>query len=146
MFLFLYSIQCLRYDGRYRFLGRRTSTNCLVSKSTGAPVFCYYSYDIEDGMHPTKNLSGLGGADFVAYNVLLLWVLPPLSSMTIQLCVLFGFLIIIQIAVQTTRWIGSLWNENGMPGIPVSVVLVSTYAIIVDFIIQNVDIDNVKIY
>ena len=124
---------------------RHSSTNCFISASTGVPFFCYYSYDIEDGIDATKDLSGLGGGDFVSYNVLLLWVLPPSPSITIQLCVLFGFLIIIQIAIMTTDWIGSLWKEWVMPGVPVPVVLVSAYAIIVDFIIQNVGIDNAKI-
>jgi hypothetical protein len=117
-----------------------------VSKSTGLPVFCYYSYDIENGIDETKILSGLGGADFVAYNVLLLWVLPPSPSITIKLFVFFGFLITIQIAVMITCWISYAWKQSDMPGVPIPVVLVSTYAIIVDFIIQNVDIDNAKIY
>jgi hypothetical protein len=126
-------------------MDKHTSTSCLLSTPTGFPFFCYYSYDIEDGIDATKNLEGLGGADFVAYNILLLWVLPPLPSMTIQLCVLFGFLIIIQIALMITDWIASVWEESGMPGIPLPVILVSTYAIIVDFITQNVDIDNANI-
>ncbi len=127
-------------------MDRHTSTNIIVSKSTGLPVFCYYSYDIENGIDETKILSGLGGADFVAYNVLLLWVLPPSPSITIKLFVFFGFLITIQIAVMITCWISYAWKQSDMPGVPIPVVLVSTYAIIVDFIIQNVDIDNAKIY
>ena len=145
MFVFLYSIQCLHYYGVYRIVDRQTSTkNLLVSKSTGYPVFCYYSCDIENGIDATTNFSGLGGADIVTYNILLLWVLPPSPSITIKLCVLFGFLITIQIALMITNWISYAWKQFDMPGVPFPVVLVSTYAIIVDFIIQNVDIDNVK--
>jgi hypothetical protein len=43
-----------------------------------------------------------------------------------------------------TKWIGSLWKQNVMPAVPFPVIVVSTYAILVDFITQSLDIDNHK--
>jgi hypothetical protein len=109
------------------------------------PFFSYYTHDIEDGRDATRYCETLGGGDFVIYNLLLLWILPPLSSITIQFCILLGFIINIQIGLALMRWIGSIWKENLMPAVPIPVVLISAYAIIVDFILQSLDIHNLKI-
>lgn len=104
------------------------------------PFFCYYTHDIEDGIDVTKQCEALGGGDFVIYNFLLLWILSPLSSMTVQFYVLIGFIINIQIGLIVTRWIGSLWKEYLMPAVPIPAILTSAYAIILDFHMQSVDV------
>jgi hypothetical protein len=52
----------------------------------------------------------------------------------------FGFIIIIQIALMITAWFRSLWKESGLTGVPLLVILVSTYAIIL-----SLGVDNAKI-
>jgi hypothetical protein len=141
---FLYSFSCLHHHGRYRIPNKETSTNYLISTDSRFPFFCYYTHDIEDGIEATKHWEALGGADFLTYNLLLLWLLPSLSSITVQLCVRFGFIISIQIGIMITKWIGSLWKQNVMLTVPFPVIVVSTYAILVDFITQSLDIDNHK--
>jgi hypothetical protein len=47
--------------------------------------YCYYARDIEDGIDTIKAFEFLGGGDFLLYNLFLLWLLPPLSSIKIQL-------------------------------------------------------------
>jgi len=100
----------------------------------GFPSFCYYTHDIEDEIDTVKTLEILGGGDFLMYDLLLLWLVSPLSSIIIQLCVFFCFIINIHVSIIITDWIGSLWNENPMPAVPVPVVIVCIYAIIIDLL------------
>jgi hypothetical protein len=116
----------------------RTSTN------PKSPTFHYYTNDIEDGIDAIKSCRALGGGDFIAYNLLLLWILPSLSSTTIQIFVLFGFIINVQIGIILTDWVRSLWKENLMPCLPLPVICISAYALIVDFILQSLDIDHIS--
>jgi hypothetical protein len=109
------------------------------------PFFCYYTHDIEDGEDATQHCESLGGGDFLIYNLLLLWLLPPLLSITIQLCLLIAFIINIQIGFMVTDWIGSLWKENLMPTVPLRVILISGCSIILQFIVQSFHTDNVNI-
>jgi hypothetical protein len=108
------------------------------------PAFCYYTRDIKDGIDAIQGCRSLGDGDFFLFNLLLLWILPPLSSTTIQICVLVGLIINVQIGIMLTDWIGSLWKEYRVPGLPFPVILISTYVLIVDLILQSLDIDNVK--
>jgi hypothetical protein len=145
LFVFLYSFACLHIHGRFRNLMKATATNYRMSTYPTFPVFCYYTHDIEDGIDATKGYRALGDGDFFLYNLLLLWILPPLSSTTIQICVLFGLIINVQIGIILTGWIGSLWKEYRMPALPLPVIFISAYALIIDFILQSLDIDNVQL-
>jgi hypothetical protein len=102
-------------------------------------AFCFYTHDIEHGIESIKSYTALGDGDFFIYNLLLLWLLPPLSSTTVQLCILFGAIINVQTGIILTVWIGSLWKENRMPALPLPVILISAYALIVDFMLQSSD-------
>ena len=107
------------------------------------PSFCFYTHDIEDGLEACKGYSSLGEGDFIYYNLLLLWILPPLSSTTIQLSVLFGLIIIVQIGIELTSQFGSLWEEDMMPGLLFPVILVSAYGVVIDCILQSSDVDQI---
>ena len=131
LFLFLYSFACLYIHGRLRNLMRNPSMKYSMPTFT---IFCYFTHDIEDGIDATKGCKVLGSGDFFAYNLLLLWILPPLSSITIQILVLFGLIVNVQIGLMLTEWIGSRWKENPRPALPLPVMFISTYALIVDFI------------
>ena len=133
LFLFLYSFACLYIHGRLRNLMRDPSMKYSMPTF---PIFCYYTHDIEDGIDATKGCKVLGDADFFVYNLLLLWILPPLSSTIIQILVLFGLIVNVQIGLMLTDWIGSRWKENIRPALPLPVMFISTYALIVDFIIK----------
>ncbi len=134
-FVFWYSFQCLHIRGRFRNGSKATSTNYFMPTYPSFPFFWYYTFDIEDGKDATKHGESLGGGDFFIYNLLLLWLLPPLSSITIQFCILLGFTINIQISLWLTAWTGSIWKENPMPALPLPLILICTYAMIVDFIV-----------
>ena len=121
-----------------------TSMNYRISTYPTFPVFCYYTHDIENGIDSTKGYRAMGDGDFFLFNLLLLWILPPLSSTTTQICIFFGMIINVQIGYMLTDWIGSLWKEYKMPALPLPVIFISVYALIVDFILQSLDIDCVK--
>ncbi|CAF1320460.1 unnamed protein product, partial [Rotaria sordida] len=134
---------CLHIHGRFRKSMKDTSMNYRISTYPTFPVFCYYTHDIEDGIDPTKGYRALGDGDFFLYNLLLLWILPPLSSTTIQICVFFGLVTNVHIGFMLTDWIGSLWKEYQMPALPLPVIFISLYALILDFILQSLDVDCV---
>jgi hypothetical protein len=108
------------------------------------PSFRFYTHDIEDGLEACKSSKSLGEGDFIYYNLLLLWILPPLSSTTIQICVLLGLIIIIQIGLELTSQFAYLWEEHIMPGLLFPVILVSAYGVIVDCILQNLDVGQIS--
>ena len=67
---------------------------------------------------------------------MLLWILPPLSSMTTKILVTIGYIIIVQTACQTNFLLSRLYNHHNVPGLPLPVAVVSMYAIILDFFIE----------
>jgi hypothetical protein len=136
----------LHPHGRFRILGEKIWTELLESKYATFPPFCYYSHDIEDEIDAKiKELQIIGGGDFMQYNWLLLWLLPPLVSLKIQLYILFGFIICIQIGIHLMIWIGTRLGVECMPDTPIPLIVVSIYGIIIDVITQNLDVDCVKI-
>ena len=116
---------------------------CRVVTYPSFPSFYFYTHDIDDGPEARKGGECLGEGDFIFYNLLLLWILPPLSSTTIQICVLLGLIIIVQIGLELTVQFRSLWKEDMMPGLLFPVILVSAYGVIVDCILQNLDVDQI---
>jgi hypothetical protein len=66
-------------------------------------------------------------------------VLPPWASIEIQVFVLFGFIINLQIGILITEWFWKLWNETCMPGTSFLIITISAYAIILDAVMKNFD-------
>ena len=131
--------------GRYRILIEKMGAEFAKPKCSTFPPFCYYSHDIENETDSIKEFQIIGGGDFLNHNWLLLWLLPPAASLRIQLYILFGFIICIQIGIRVTIWIGTRLKWAAMPGIPIPIVVISTYAIIIGIITQNLDVDCLKI-
>jgi hypothetical protein len=117
----------------------------LMPRYPTFPIRCYYTHDIEDGIDAIEGCEALGDADFFVYNLLLLWILPPLSSITIQMLVLFVLSITVQIGLMFTHFIGSRWKVYRRPALPLPVMFISTYALIVDCIIKSLNAANVTI-
>ncbi len=132
--MFLCSYSCLHIHGPLRNLLKDPSMDYLMTTYPPFLVFTYYTHDIEDGIDAIKGCWGLGGSDFFVYNLLLLWLLPPLSSTTIKLLILFGLSINVQIGLVLTDCSRSLYEVCRMPGLPLPVIFVSTYALIIDCI------------
>ncbi|CAF0766861.1 unnamed protein product [Adineta ricciae] len=104
----------------------------------------YFNLDIEDEIGSMKSYAVSDGGDFVTYNLFLLWIFPRASSMIMKLCVFFGLVVTIQLDLWLTYWFRKRWDESIVPGLPCPVVFLSTYALVLDFIQQNVDVDCVE--
>ncbi|UJR22355.1 hypothetical protein I4U23_025417 [Adineta vaga] len=102
---------CLHIHGRLRNMMNNSSMKCLMPTCPKFPVFCFYTHDIEDEID-MEDCSALADGDFFIYNLLLLWLLSPLTSTTIQILILFGFTINIQIGLILTNWIGYRWKND----------------------------------
>jgi hypothetical protein len=79
----------------------------------------------------------LGLGDFLGYNVLLLTILPELSSMSTQIWLTLGCIICIGIGYILSGWLASTWKEIGFPGVPLPVIVVSIYVLFLDIIMEN---------
>ncbi len=142
----MFRYACLHPRGRFRYQNKTISTDSSISKSSTFPRFCYYTHDIENenDTYVLDECLCLGGCDFCIYNLLLIWVLPPLASIEIQLFILFGFIISLQIGMVTSGWLQKLWDTTGMPGTLFPVITISAYAIILDVVMKNFDTDCVN--
>jgi hypothetical protein len=126
--------------GRFRILGKKMSDELSQSNCSTFPPFCYYSHDIEDEIEITE-FQMIGGGDFMKYDCLLLWLLTPFLSLKIQLFILFGFILCIQIGIYLTIWIASRLKETNIPGTPIPVIVISIYAFVLSLITQNLGVD-----
>jgi hypothetical protein len=127
--------------GRFRDWNKTISTD-----SSTFPPFCYYTHDIENenDTYVLDEYLSLGSCDFCIYNLLLIWMLPPSASIEVQLFILFGFIISLQIGMVITGWLEKLWDATYMPGTPFPVITISAYAIILDVVMKNFDTDCVN--
>ncbi len=141
--LFCCSIDCLHPHGQLH-----DATSVIIS---GSPLSGdlllepgdYYVKDPIDGIkNEDKYLPVLGLGDFMYYNLMVLFVLPPLLPMTTKICVAIGGIISVQVGYMATIWIATFWNvENAVPALPLSVITYSIYAIFVDIFMQYSNLD-----
>jgi hypothetical protein len=84
----------------------------------------------------------LGFGDFFFYNLMVLFVLPPLLPITTKICVAIGCIISVQVGYIVTIWIAAFWNvETPVPALPLPVIIYSIYTILVDIFIQYSNLD-----
>ena len=99
----------------------------------------YYSTgEPDDNGHIVRSgkVSSLGLGDFLFYNLMLLWILPPLSSVTTQACVVVGHIIAIQTGKAIACELATLHGCDGCPGLPLPIVAVSLYTLVLDVFIE----------
>jgi hypothetical protein len=104
----------------------------------------YYIDDYEDitRIDETMDIPILGLGDFLYYNLMVLFVLPPLASVTTQIYIGIGCIIFIQIGYMLTNWIAILWNQTEIrPATSLPVVTVSTYTILLHIFMQHLNTD-----
>ena len=117
------------YDGTSS-LPRHETLDCIeYYYSTGEP-------DENGHIDRRENVSSLGLGDFLFYNLMLLWVLPPLSSMTTQVCVLVGHIIVVEIGEALAFELANRHYFRICPALPLPVVAVSFYALVLDVLIN----------
>jgi hypothetical protein len=97
----------------------------------------YYSWDFaDDESNQRKKRACLGLGDFATYNHMLLLVLPPLSSMTVKICIVIGHIIIVQISQEATHQLGCLYEQWTRPGVPLPVAAISMYFVVLNTFIE----------
>jgi len=89
------------------------------------------------GVDRWEQSPALGFGDFVVYNLLVLYALPPSSSITTKMCLTFVCIISVHIGFWLTHWLRSLVNKLTVPGVPMPVITVSIYLFILNLIIPE---------
>jgi hypothetical protein len=134
LFFFLNRTSCLQHDGRFYHMNLYEE---LLKTDVQTPFGLYYTCDPDDNESDEEDYEVfIGHGDFYIYNLMLLSILPPLSSTITNMFVTIGYIITVQIDCEATRWIDYFGDRLGLPGFPLPVVIVSTYAVILDALIE----------
>ena len=133
LFLQILSFLCLHPRGHLR--GEHTvSPNPSV---VGCPTYPSGQYYPEDYETDDENLCTLGFADFLVYNLMILFPSNPLTSMSTRLWILCGSIVSIQIGNAGTIALEKLWKQNSMPALPFPVATFSAYTLFINTIMQQ---------
>ncbi len=157
-FILQYSVVSLHPRGYIREIP-------VDSSSSSSPPGLYYTYDIEsihkyeenvkdddfeDDTNGEEDLNKdnfdygnslfLGLGDFFVYNLMVLFILLPVWSMTTKILVVFGCIISIQIGLCGSLYIRELLGLGGVPALPLPVITFSIYAMIINVIMKNTNI------
>jgi hypothetical protein len=82
----------------------------------------------------------LGLGDFFCYNLMILFILPPLSSIEMKICIGIGCLIFIQIAYIIAVSTGIFSNETlYKPAASLPVVAFSVYMFLLDIFTEDLN-------
>ncbi len=134
LFFFLNRTACLHHDGRF-YNSDLCEEYWKIDSQTLFKI--YYTWDPDDNESDEEGYEAfIGHGDFYIFNIMLLSILPPLSSIITNMFVTIGYIIAVQIGCEATRWIDYYGDRLGLPGVPLPVVIVSTYALILDIFIE----------
>jgi len=144
--LFYSSIDCLHPHGRLHNLPLVLSSESTLFNGLPLEPRLYFVNDPRDGiMDKNKHGSILGLGDFFYYNLMLLFILPPLLPMSAKIWVAIGGIISLQVGYVATIWIASFWNlKKIVPALPLPVITYSIYAFLVDIFMQYSNLDICK--
>jgi hypothetical protein len=95
------------------------------------PPGLYITHEL-DHDDDDDSFESIGIGDFVIYNWMLLFILPPFISIQEKILVLIGHIISVQMGCWMTSSLGHYWKTNRLPAVPCSVVCVSLYALVID--------------
>ena len=95
------------------------------------PPGLYITHELEHD-DPDDDEESLGLGDFIIYNLMFLFILPPFICIQEKTLVLIGHIISVQMGFWMTRSLGQYWQSNRLPAVPCSVVFVSLYVLVVD--------------
>ncbi len=142
MFILFYcSIACLHSHGRLHHTSFVIPSESPSLDGLLLEPGIYYVKDPTDIMDDNY-VPILGFGDFFFYNLMVLFVLPPLLPITTKICVAIGCIISVQVGYIVTIWIAAFWNvETPVPALPLPVIIYSIYTILVDIFIQYSNLD-----
>ncbi len=127
-FLLTFSFLCLHHRGTLYIPSSNNQTS-----NNHHPV-TYYVGD-ENG---ERNGTCIGLGDFLIYNILLLLIVSPSSSITTIILLKVGCIISVQIGyIGTIMILSRLWKNRVVPGLPLPVIIFSIYFLIVNIFITS---------
>jgi hypothetical protein len=92
--------------------------------------------DDDDESDQKNNRATLGLGDFQIFNLMLLLILSPVSSMTTKIYITIGHIIAIQIGQEATDRLGRFYNQYLQPALPLPVIFFSLYAILLNTFVE----------
>jgi hypothetical protein len=140
---FYYSFFCLHPDGCYnssRTTDQSSSDDLseLSNDDLVVPAESYVTWNPdENAVNEKDDHMSLGLDDFFLFDLMLLSVLPSLSSMATQIIVLIGHILVVQIGQEATFLLGRLFKQQNQPAVPLPVITVSLYAILLNIFLNN---------
>jgi hypothetical protein len=93
----------------------------------------YYTSNFDNEEVNVDNTEYIGLGDFYMYNLMLLTILPRLSSLRTKVYVLIGHIIAVQMGLKLTDQLGCRYDQRIRPALPLPVIAVSFYA----FLLKN---------
>ena len=108
-------------------------TNYQIYKRRPRRDGFYYTHGVDE----YGKGGSLGYGDFFDYNLLVLFVLPPSSSLMTKIYVAFGAILSVQLGSLLTHLLQRLAKKYSAPGVPLPVITVSTYLFILGLIMPN---------
>ncbi|UJR17919.1 hypothetical protein I4U23_004818 [Adineta vaga] len=135
--------QCLHPEGAY--YSSKTiedsppvDTSDLTNDDTSRPAQYYITWNPNENiLHVKGDNACLGLDDFFILNLMLLSIVPSLSSITVQICVFIGHVIAVQIGQEATYQLGRLFQQLDQPAAPLPAIMVSLYSIILKSFLSN---------
>lgn len=116
MLILFCSVACLHINGRFYNKLSQYQPETLVAG------VCY-SYDIEDNEKVDENSKEfLDFGNFIVYNVMILFIIHPIWSMTTKILVAFGCIVFIQVGYYSLGLLGKMWHVHILPGLPFPVI------------------------
>ncbi|CAF4174929.1 unnamed protein product [Rotaria socialis] len=110
---------CLHSNGRFYSLN---SAEELLKLDLQMSIGIYYIWEPDDDESDEDNRGRIAGhGDFYIYNLMLLLILPSLSSMTTALLGTIGYIVIVQICNETTVRLGFLYDQDRLSGLSLSI-------------------------
>jgi hypothetical protein len=83
-----------------------------------------------------RDFECLGLGDFYFYNLMLLWILPPLSPVSTKVAIAVGHVLAVQIGLDVSDRLAHFYKQVSCPALPMPVVAVSIYAFLLDWAIK----------
>ena len=126
--LAVFSFTCLHQDDLCRKKKRLGKFS-----ADGLPFrigFYFIAYSDDD--ESKQEFESLGLGDFFVFNVMLLWILPPLSTLSTKVAINVGHVVAVHVGLDLLDRLARHYEQILYPALPLSVVAVSIYAFLLN--------------
>jgi hypothetical protein len=133
LLLVVFSFYCLHTNGRFRkkdILGEVLDDEIPFRLRNYCTAHPSDDESIRDGK---RDFDCLGLGDFYFYNLMLLWILPPLSPVSTKVAIAVDHVVATQIGMGASNRLARLYEQVSYPALPLPVVAVSIYAFLLDW-------------